>query len=75
MPELPTITAARLIRAPQRDGFFIHHTTGSHHVFKNPDRPALRVVVPYHAGDMKRGTLRSVLRQANITVDQLIDLL
>ena len=75
MPELPTITAARLIRALQRDGFFIHHTTGGHHVFKHPDRPAVRVVVPYHAGDMKRGTLRSILRQANITVDQLIELL
>jgi predicted RNA binding protein YcfA (HicA-like mRNA interferase family) len=32
MTELPTITAARLIRALQPDGFFIHHTSGSHHV-------------------------------------------
>jgi predicted RNA binding protein YcfA (HicA-like mRNA interferase family) len=75
MTELPTITAARLIRALQRDGFFIHHTSGSHHVFKHHSRPTLRVVVPYHAGDVKRGTLRSILRQANLTVDELIALL
>jgi predicted RNA binding protein YcfA (HicA-like mRNA interferase family) len=75
MTELPTVTASRLIRALQRDGFFIHHTSGSHHVLKHPDRPALRVVVPYHAGDVKRGTLRSILRQANLTVDELIALL
>jgi predicted RNA binding protein YcfA (HicA-like mRNA interferase family) len=43
----------------QRDGFFIHHTSGS----------------PFHAGDVKRGTLRSILRQANLTAEQLIDLL
>lgn len=75
MTELPTVTASRLIRALQRDGFFIHHTTGSHRVLKHPDRPALRVVVPYHPGDIKRGTLRSILRQANLTVDELIALL
>jgi predicted RNA binding protein YcfA (HicA-like mRNA interferase family) len=32
-------------------------------------------VVPFHAGDVKRGTLRSILRQANLTVDELIALL
>ncbi|MGA3403690.1 MAG: type II toxin-antitoxin system HicA family toxin [Acetobacteraceae bacterium] len=75
MTELPTITASRLIRVLQRDGFFIHHSSGSHRVMKHPGRPALRVVVPYHAGDIKRGTLRSILRQANLTVDELIALL
>ncbi len=75
MTGLPTITAARLMRALQRDGFFIHHTSGSHHVLKHPDRPALRVVVPYHAGDVKRGTLRNILRQADLTADELIALL
>ena len=75
MTELPTVTAARLLRALQRGGFFIHHTSGSHHVLKHQDRPALRVVVPYHAGDIKRGTLRNILRQANLTVDELVSLL
>jgi predicted RNA binding protein YcfA (HicA-like mRNA interferase family) len=67
MTELPTVTAARLLRALQRGGFFIHHTSGSHDVPKHQDRPALRVVVPYHAGDIKRGTLRNILRQASLT--------
>ena len=75
MTELPTVTASRLMRALQRDGFFLHHATGSHRVLKHPNRPALRVVVPYHSGDIKRGTLRSILRQANLTADELIALL
>jgi predicted RNA binding protein YcfA (HicA-like mRNA interferase family) len=75
MTALPAITASRLIRALQRDGFFIRHASGSPQVLKHPDRPALRVVVPYHAGDVKRGTLRNILRQADITVDELIALL
>jgi predicted RNA binding protein YcfA (HicA-like mRNA interferase family) len=52
-----------------------HDVSGSHHVLKHPDRPALRVVVPCHVGDIKRGTLRNILRQANLTVDDLIALL
>lgn len=75
MTGLPAVTAASLLRALQRGGFFVHHVSGSHHVLKNPDRPALRVVVPYHVGDIKRGTLRSIIRQANLTVDELIALL
>ena len=75
MTELPVVRADRLIRALLRGGFFVHHTTGGHYVLKHPDRPALRVVVPYHAGDVKRGTLRNILRQANLTVDELVALL
>jgi predicted RNA binding protein YcfA (HicA-like mRNA interferase family) len=75
MTELPTVTASRLIRALQRGGFFMHHSSGSHRVLKHRDHPVLRVVVPYHADDIKRGTLRSILRQAALNVDELNSLL
>ena len=75
MTELPTVTADRLLRALKRGGFYVHHTTGSHYVLKHPDNRSIRVVVPYHAGDLKRGTLRNILRQANLTVEDLLALL
>jgi predicted RNA binding protein YcfA (HicA-like mRNA interferase family) len=31
--------------------------------------------VPYHARDIKRGTLRSILREAGLSVEELIALL
>jgi predicted RNA binding protein YcfA (HicA-like mRNA interferase family) len=72
---LPSVNASRLIRALQRAGFVVHHTTGGHHVLKHPDRPAVRIVVPYHGGaDVKRGVLRSILRQAGLTADDLVRL-
>ena len=61
MPELPTITAARLIRALQRDGFFIHHTTGSHHVFKHPDLPRLAREVAVVVEELGGVLLRRIL--------------
>jgi predicted RNA binding protein YcfA (HicA-like mRNA interferase family) len=76
MTGLPAVNAARLIRALQRAGFFVHHATGGHYVLKHPDRPAVRIVVPYHGNaDIKRGVLRSILRQAGLTADNLISLL
>ena len=76
MTDLPSVNAARLIRALQRAGFFVHHTTGGHYVLKHPDRPAVRIVIPYHGStDIKRGVLRSILRQAGLTADDLLDLL
>jgi predicted RNA binding protein YcfA (HicA-like mRNA interferase family) len=75
MTELPVVTPRRLIRALERAGFFVHHVKGSHHYLKHPDNPALRVSVPFHAKDLKRGTLRSILRQTGLTIEQLVSLL
>lgn len=75
MTELPAATAGRVLWALQRGGYYVHHVSGSHHVLKDSDRPTLRVVVSYHVGDIKRGTPRTILRQANLTVDDLIALL
>jgi predicted RNA binding protein YcfA (HicA-like mRNA interferase family) len=62
------------MRALERAGFFHHHTRGSHYHFKHPDRPRL-VPVPYHARDIKRGLLRTIIRQAGMTVEEFLDLL
>ena len=76
MTDLPSVNAARLIRALQRAGFYVHHTTGSHYVLKHADRSAVRIVGPLHGSvDVKRGILRSILRQAGLSIEDLIRLL
>ena len=35
----------------------------------------LRVVVPYHNRDLKLGTLHSIVRQSNLTVEEFINFL
>jgi predicted RNA binding protein YcfA (HicA-like mRNA interferase family) len=72
---LPAVKPKAVIRALQRAGFFIHHTTGSHHVLKHPDKPDLRVTVPFHNKDLKRKTLASIVDQAGYTSEQFIELL
>jgi predicted RNA binding protein YcfA (HicA-like mRNA interferase family) len=74
MPRLPACKPAEVIRALIRAGFFLKHSTGSHRLFSHPSRPGL-VVVPFHRKDLKRGTLRSIIDQAGLSVEEFIALL
>ncbi|MBM4409922.1 MAG: addiction module toxin, HicA family [Chloroflexi bacterium] len=72
---LPRITAADLISALERGGWARIRQRGSHVRLAHANRP-MRVTVSIHAGQVVRpGTLRSVLDQAGLTVDELIELL
>jgi predicted RNA binding protein YcfA (HicA-like mRNA interferase family) len=74
MPPLPVLRATMLIRALERAGFVVSRQRGSHVRLRHPDG---RVVsVPVHAGqNVGRGLLRKILRDADLSVEQLIDLL
>jgi predicted RNA binding protein YcfA (HicA-like mRNA interferase family) len=72
---LPAVKPKEVLRALRRAGFFIHHTSGSHHVLKHPDRPHLRVTIPFHGKDLKRRTLASIIEQAELTTEEFRALL
>ncbi len=75
MNGLPIVRPRQLIRALERAGFSVHHIRGSHHYLRHPEKPSVLVTIPYHNRDLKRGTLRSILRKAGITPEELRDLL
>lgn len=63
------------MRALQQAGFEFVHVRGSHHYLRRPDGSRL-VVVPVHGNrDLPVGTLRSILRQAELTREELLELL
>ena len=72
---LPAIEPKRLIRALERAGFSVHRVTGSHYILKHPAKPSLRVTVPFHNRDLKRGTLQSIVKQAGFTNEEFLNLL
>ena len=72
---LPTLTPRKVIQALERGGFFVHHTTGSHYTLRHPDDPTIRVTVPLHTRDLKRGTLHSIIKQTGLTVGEFLELL
>lgn len=74
-PKLPAVTGREVVQALQRVGFRLTHVRGSHHYLVKPGSARL-VVVPVHRHrDLPRGTLRSILRQAELSGDELERLL
>jgi predicted RNA binding protein YcfA (HicA-like mRNA interferase family) len=72
MKKLPRdLKPSSIIKALQRAGFEIDHTTGSHYILR---KGILRVTVPFHKS-VKTGTLKSILNQAALTTDKFIELL
>ncbi len=72
---LPALTPREAIAALRRAGFVVHHTTGSHYIFRHPRNRRLRVTIAYHAKDLKRSALKSIIKQAGFTVEAFLDLL
>jgi predicted RNA binding protein YcfA (HicA-like mRNA interferase family) len=60
--------AARL----RQFGFVFHRqAAGSHEIWVNP-ASGRAVTVPNHPGDLPEGTMRAILRQADISTEQFI---
>lgn len=74
-PTLPVVKGRECLRALQRAGFYIDHQTGSHARLFHPTKRVLRVTMPIHNKDLPPGTLKSILRQAGLSVDEFIELL
>ncbi len=72
---LPTLKSRQVLAALERAGFFIHHSTGSHYGVRHRTDSRLRVTLPMHNKDLKRGTLRSILRQAGLTPEDFLKFL
>jgi predicted RNA binding protein YcfA (HicA-like mRNA interferase family) len=72
MTSLPHVSGNECILALQRLGYTITRIRGSHVRLNCPGRNP--VTVPKHA-ELDRGTLGSILRTTNVTVDQFKNLL
>ncbi|MEN8114210.1 MAG: type II toxin-antitoxin system HicA family toxin [Actinomycetota bacterium] len=71
-PSLPVVSGRAVVRALAKVGFAEVSQRGSHLKLRDPTGKT--VIVPLHR-ELARGTLRSILRQADLTVGAFIDLL
>src|SRR5438105_3246207 len=75
MPRLPRITSEATLRALRAAGWQEVRRRGSHVILHHASRPG-RVTVPVHAGViLKPKTLLSILEQAGVSVEEVVNLL
>lgn len=72
--KLPRLTAAEAIKALEKIGFYLARASGGHRIYKNSE--GKRVTVPFHSGKVLHPKIvKSILRDANLTVEQLSELI
>ena len=74
-PRLPRVSGKDVMNVLIRANFKVVHVRGSHH-YLEPPGGGLLVTVPVHGSQtLKPKTLKSILDRAELTIDDLIDLL
>jgi len=73
MTKLPVVSGRECARALEKVGFYVSHQKGSH-INMRRDDPFAKTVVPNHK-TLKKGMLKRILKDAELTVDEFIDLL
>jgi predicted RNA binding protein YcfA (HicA-like mRNA interferase family) len=59
------VSSREVIRRLNEDGWKLARVEGSHHHYRHPTKPGV-VTVPHPKKDLKKGTLASIERQAQI---------
>ncbi|GAC1638078.1 MAG: type II toxin-antitoxin system HicA family toxin [Candidatus Acidiferrum sp.] len=74
MAKLPSVSGERVVRALKRAGFVELRQKGSHvSLEKRAADVVLKTVVPMHP-TLAKGTLSDILKQANLTLEEFLEL-
>jgi len=72
MSMLPIVSGAKLVKALCKLGYYVRDQKGSHiHLRHKTKRP---LTIPNH-DEIARGTLRAIMKDAEITTDELLKVL
>jgi len=74
LSKLPIISGRDLCKALEKIGYFKDHQTGSHIILRNENFPYRRLTVPDHK-EIAKGTLRAIIKQSGLTIEEFKKLL
>lgn len=67
MSKLPVVSGKEALKAFKRIGYELDNQTGSHMILRKKEPPFRRLTIPNHK-ELAKGTLRSLIREAGLTV-------
>lgn len=73
-PKQPAASAKDVVRVAEKLKFVFRRQSGSHAIYVRQSDQA-RVVIPMHKGELKRKTLRGIIQDLKITVEEFAKLL
>lgn len=72
MTKTPNISGKICIKALAKIGYYQKRQEGSHIILRK-DNPFSQIVVPNHK-NIAKGTLRTIIKSADLTIDEFINL-
>jgi predicted RNA binding protein YcfA (HicA-like mRNA interferase family) len=72
MTKLPIVSGMDVLKALSKIGYYIRDQKGSHVHLRHSEKPPL--TIPMHR-ELDRGTLKSVIKGADLSVEEFVDLL
>jgi len=72
--KLPVVSGSELVKALAKLGYEVDEQHGSHIIVRRAMPPHRRLSIPNHR-ELAKGTLRALIREAGMTVDEFVDLL
>lgn len=72
--KLPVVSGSEAVRAFQKVGYEFDVQHGSHIVLRHASPPHRRISIPNHK-ELAKGTLRALIRETGLTVDDFVQLL
>ena len=67
--KLPVVSGSKAVKAFCRLGYEVDVQEGSHMILRHSESPHRRLSVPNHK-ELAKGTLRALIREAGLTVEQ-----
>jgi predicted RNA binding protein YcfA (HicA-like mRNA interferase family) len=74
MTKLPVVSGRDLVKALAKIGYLIDHQTGSHIILRHHAPPHRRLTIPNHK-EIAKGTLKNIIREAGLTIEELLEVL
>ena len=74
MSAIPRISGRAVVAAFRKLGYEVDRQRGSHIILRHGAPPHRRLTIPAHR-EVAKGTLRALIREAGLTVDQFTELL
>ena len=74
MSKLPSISGQKCVDVRAKVGFYFVRRSRGTHIYVRRDNPFAQIAVPDHR-ELPPGTLRRIIRDAGLTVDEFTDLL
>ncbi|MDE1763719.1 MAG: type II toxin-antitoxin system HicA family toxin [Thaumarchaeota archaeon] len=74
MPKIPIVSAILVIKVLSKAGYDVDHQTGSHIILRRRKYPHQRLTVPNHK-EIAKGTLKAILEDAGLTVEEFTGML